>query len=133
MPDPTPSDCGATGPAAKRRRFLQVHLSTLVVLMFVVGGLVWANVHRRNVSAVHECGTECAYLVYGWPSQMIVVNLQSYHTFEGLESWFNGGIPARFYWRYAEAVLNIAVGACITVAIGISSEWFIRRRERQQP
>ena len=31
-------------PVPNQRQWLQVHLSTAVVLMFAAGGLIWANV-----------------------------------------------------------------------------------------
>jgi hypothetical protein len=44
------------------RLWLQLHLSTCVVLMFVAGGLMWANLQPRETTNRLWPGTE-----YGWP------------------------------------------------------------------
>jgi hypothetical protein len=33
-----------------RRKRFQIHLSTAIVLMFVAGGSIWANVHERHMA-----------------------------------------------------------------------------------
>lgn len=52
----------------KKRRWFQIHLSTAVVLMFVAGAILWANVashefvYLNNKSKAWE-----AIAVHGWP------------------------------------------------------------------
>lgn len=54
MPEPPP-----------RKRF-QLHLSTAIVLMFVAGGLIWANTQTRIIKFIFRNGT-FEFLAYGWP------------------------------------------------------------------
>ena len=64
-------------PPPPRRRF-QIHLSTAIVLMFVAGGLIWANVRLRRTAeweslardSHHFLGvvTVDALFEYGWPA-----------------------------------------------------------------
>ena len=56
----------------KPRRWLQIHLSTAIVLMFVAGGMLWANIHIRKVNLNNGVFLFYEYLVdpyygRGWP------------------------------------------------------------------
>jgi|SRR5579862_335837 len=44
-------------PEPPRRARFQIHLSTAIVLMFVAGGLIWANVYERGVDVLGEAWT----------------------------------------------------------------------------
>src|SRR5436190_1967908 len=48
-----------------RKRF-QIHLSTAIVLMFVAGSLIWANVPIKATS-ITSANERCTYYLYGWP------------------------------------------------------------------
>jgi len=72
-------------PPPPRRRF-QIHLSTAIVLMFVAGGLMWANVRyvmqdvpmgiidpqEPNSNLAGSGPTSCNVRVYGWPALAIM-------------------------------------------------------------
>jgi hypothetical protein len=45
-----------------RRKHFQIHLSTAIVMMFVAGLLIWANVRRNYTNTPGE-----TYYSYGWP------------------------------------------------------------------
>ena len=52
MADPPPRGAEGgvmPGPEPPRRKRFQIHLSTAIVLMFVAGGMLWANLHRQRV------------------------------------------------------------------------------------
>src|SRR5205807_1432561 len=59
-----------------RKRF-QIHLSTAIVMMFVAGGLMWANRTNRGSYEVDEyVGSDCDEVSfyetsYGWPLTFI--------------------------------------------------------------
>ncbi|MEI6235981.1 MAG: hypothetical protein WCT04_23245 [Planctomycetota bacterium] len=50
-----------------RKRF-QIHLSTAIVMMFVAGGLIWANVTGRF--AYHIERSAC--YAFGWPLPVMI-------------------------------------------------------------
>src|SRR5258708_1341791 len=68
-----------------KRRFIQIHLSTAIVLMFAAGGLLWANLTPRTVNmrvrtssvrVVHGEVEACEWIRsadhLGWPLQFYV-------------------------------------------------------------
>ncbi|HLX60254.1 MAG TPA: hypothetical protein VKX17_03120 [Planctomycetota bacterium] len=74
-----------------QRKWLQVHLSTAVVLMFVAGALIWANIGprpRKSSYTFHFANpyreSELIHVgkVYGWPYDAIYRNEIDYHKFD---------------------------------------------------
>jgi hypothetical protein len=67
--------------ALKKRPWLQIHLSTAIVLMFVVGVLMWANMrgrspfggppgvfkHMMRGGSLGDMDIRCYQSVHGWP------------------------------------------------------------------
>jgi hypothetical protein len=65
-----------TGQPARKRRWFRFHLSTAIILMFVAGGLIWANLKPHETVLVFtnwegkpgfQAGAEAEF---GWPLLM---------------------------------------------------------------
>ncbi|HLX60931.1 MAG TPA: hypothetical protein VKX17_06575 [Planctomycetota bacterium] len=102
------------------RKWLRVHLSTAVLLMFAAGGLIWFNVTPRIVN--RDAGW-CTYSekVYGWPyharSQVFEYKSTSVmHPFDD---------TLRFRVRISEAAIasDLAVALAILFVV-----WFVCER-----
>jgi|SRR5579862_1468022 len=87
-----------------RRKWLQVHLSTAVVLMFAAGGLIWAN-------TIAEVDGGARY--YGWP--FIIYAHQGSRP--PLYLRMNEGVD------FAHVLWNSAISASILFAV-----WFVCER-----
>ena len=101
-----------------RRRWFQVHLSTCVVLMFVAGGVIWANVRVQKTiepdAVVRELGWP---LVYNW---------------ERCE-WgdvSSPGVACFSDHSNMHVAADAAIGIAILFAVALVLEWRIRRRIR---
>ena len=82
-----------------RKRF-QIHLSTAIVLMFVAGALIWANVQRwRPMSRPPRCR------FYGWPCFVV-------------DEYF-------LEVNYLMALINVLVAIMLLMVISFLCEWFI--------
>ncbi len=98
-----------------RKRF-QIHLSTAIVMMFVAGGIIWANALQSDGSS-----PEGAYrrYTYGWP-------LEFYHR------QFYGDILLEatwgVYYPYARIIIDLVVALAILFSTHFLCEWLIRRR-----
>jgi hypothetical protein len=98
-----------------RKRF-QVHLSTAIVMMFVAGGLIWANVRINNGKRLYfgepTLGGSRIYF-YGWPTDgLIGSSIQQQDTV-----YLYGGIS-----------IDLIVAVTILFAVWFLCEWLIRRR-----
>ncbi|HLX61296.1 MAG TPA: hypothetical protein VKX17_08455 [Planctomycetota bacterium] len=111
-----------------RRKWLQVHLSTAVVLMFAAGGIIWGNVregkryyirHRVTTSFVHDNGSDDNqsreyYSMYGWPFVAFETN------------WFvkqrdpGGRVTDSYLKHWVSASLNLIIALAILFAV-----WFV--------
>ncbi len=96
----------------KKRGLFQIHLSTAIVLMFVAGGLLWANFIPR-----HD-GTG---LVKGWPYPVLYDCGGRALTFRH----FWGGSSVTY------AIMNSLEGVAILIASYCLCESAIRRLERR--
>ncbi len=115
-----------------KRKLLQLHLSTCLVLMVLAGGLVWVNV-RKVLTEEHEEFknniSPMAVLARGWPW-----TFQSYwgpviRTNEGGEFQYdssNGGLNE---WSLS---FNILTALTILGAVGTGFEWCIRKFSPKQ-
>ena len=105
---------------------LRLHLSTCILLMFVAGGLVWANLQKRHhpfIGRPDLIGNDC----WGWPAP---VRDEVYEGNFKAGSWT---VAEAFRWSKLNCVFDVAVGLTLLVAVAFSSEWFIRRREVRKP
>jgi|SRR5579862_107822 len=106
-----------------RRGRFQIHLSTAIVMMFVAGGLIWANVTKQpsRVTRWSELEkTDPMYLdAYGWPC--VVKAIVIFETSDGELDWY----PMPLGWSIA---IDVAVALLILFAVWSVCEWLIRRR-----
>ena len=124
--------------APKKRPWLQFHLSTAVVLMFVAAGLLWLNMPKQTysakdakVTAIVPGGADATpppapfpmdVWQQGWPLEWRLV----------LEDTIGGVSPPRHeetgYWN-----LTLDIGAALAMlsVVGVACEQIIRRRERR--
>jgi len=97
----------------KKRKFWQLHLSTVVLLMFVANGLLWINF--RTYSCCIDSGVQ-ANRACGWPFEWLIwMNFA-----DGSDSKPN---------LYLGAIFDPAAAILILAIIAISIEHLIRRRE----
>ena len=112
-----------TGQPAKKRRWLQYHLSTAIVMMFVAGGLLGMQFWPRSDRCFGGC---LSYLgafnveSYGWPLPV----LWCFSEHRDL-------MDRHSHWTNTMAVANVIFGALLVLAAAFICEWFIRRRERK--
>ena len=116
----------------KKRRWFQIHLSTAVVLMFVAGGLMWANVAEKI-----ECKTGHSWMPdegitsqmnpiqydehkWGWPS---IICLRRSGAF----------VSALRHYGTRPVIIDVLVAFAILAAVAFVCEWLIRRREARKP
>jgi hypothetical protein len=106
-----------------KRRLLQVHLSTAIILMFVAAVLLWANLRPTAEYPGHSL---VKYFGPGWPRPIF-------------ELWVDVGDPSTIapnqWWNGDWKALAIAVlvngltGGLIIGTFGVASEIFIRRKK----
>ncbi|MEI6234561.1 MAG: hypothetical protein WCT04_16020 [Planctomycetota bacterium] len=116
-----------------RKRF-QIHLSTAIVMMFVAGGLIWANVSAGCKSMgmrLRIPGPSEFYLgkIYGWPFE--------FKTGEGLWTPMKPPYPKLDIVdvdvvNYGMAGIDAVVAILILSVIWYLCEWQIRRRLAQK-
>ena len=108
------------------RSWFQLHLSTAIVMMFVAGGVTWANFspesggHFEFVPIPPQQGMMFPVLPtrtsYGWP----------YRCFDLY------GEEHRF-WSYSRLGIDGALALIILCGSAIICEYFLRRREARKP
>ncbi|HLX62997.1 MAG TPA: hypothetical protein VKX17_17130 [Planctomycetota bacterium] len=96
-----------------RRARFQIHLSTAIVLMFVAGVLIWANLEVRYV---HPYSKEC-----GWPLPFMTKSPPP-------GPWAIGPTVETDTLGY---VVDFACSIAILVAVYLLLEWLIRRARFQ--
>ncbi|HLX60475.1 MAG TPA: hypothetical protein VKX17_04245 [Planctomycetota bacterium] len=148
---------GQTVPDAPRREWLQLHLSTAVVLMFVAGGILWLNLMPRELSRNKfrpdeyidflEAGNypEEALRRYklsaessGGKNELIRDPINGYGWPEivyvrSAYKWIHNDVvkmsqPARVFFGYGVAGVNFSVALAILFAVWFVCEWWIHRR-----
>jgi hypothetical protein len=115
--------------APKKRPWLQFHLSTAVVLMFVAGGLLWANSvpeHRDWSDSLYENSVT----TYGWPRSVWVRHVDHLPR-SPIASPFRPD-PVSQSWSVSGVVVDAVVALTLTVVTGLFLECLIRRKERHQ-
>ena len=109
--------------APQERPWLQFHLSTAVVLMFVAAGLLWLNMRPLPIGAwiPAEPLREGAQIPWhGWPL------MTRYTVFTLSNEEMDGG-----YWNWQNCAFNALCAVVILLAVGMFCEWLLRRRERR--
>ena len=112
MAAPAPLKPAAAAPPPRKRPLFQIHLSTCIVLMFVAGALIWANVRDYSFTPASMAGEHHAPKVgHGWP-----VNIED-------------NVILNFRSQYI--LMNITSAGLIVLSVGIACEWLIRRQEHR--
>ena len=96
-----------------RRKRFQFHLSTAIVMMFVAGGLMWAN--ASPVDSVPIYHRYPGAVDYGWPQTAVCIDRLLVD-----QQWFE-----RVQWGI---VTDIAVACALLFSVWFFCEWLIRRR-----
>ncbi|HLX62574.1 MAG TPA: hypothetical protein VKX17_14955 [Planctomycetota bacterium] len=139
-------------PNPPRPKRFQFHLSTAIVLMFVAGGLIWANANGRRVDGQgvafkndplewHDDITESEFFAQqrfqewygdrrverGWPINAMQTGEQVYIDRDGRrEKMVPIALPS--VWRTALIIANALIALAILFAVWFLCEWVIRRR-----
>ena len=122
--------------APKTRPWLQFHLSTAVVLMFVAAGLLWANMLHRHeqlnefdaclqdmdrMMAGTAAPTVTGKIAQGFPCVVLRTRIVD-GTSSGPLGWPEFSLSA--------LVCDVLVGLLMLVGTAILLEWRVRRKER---
>jgi hypothetical protein len=124
-----------------KRRWFHIHVSTAVMLMFVAGGLLWANLTPRTVyeddsgmSILSERPFETARAAIesrGWPYEYYQNRtLKELNKLKLPRSW--RGPSGEFWWK-DELLKNLGICICIVVGTATALEYLIRRRGASNP
>lgn len=108
----------------KKRPWFQLNLSTCVVLMFVAGVLVWANLQPTHTKWYHgwvAWGTDAEY---GWP----MIAIRNRQITMGNEM---GKIADGASYLPMALSINIALCAMVLTLTAIACEYLIRRQKRR--
>jgi len=112
-----------------RRARFQIHVSTAIVMMFVAGGLIWANVRGTvsdfdDVIEIHTGETEHEIITeFGWPCNALTAISLTFSRGEKLV-----GVAAQDNWTFTHAAADVFAALAILFAVWFICEWFIRRR-----
>jgi hypothetical protein len=115
----------------RKRRFWQFHLSTAIVLMFIVGAYVFANSYRQALRSfidfheVVEFDESSRPILYGWPANFLVQMHERYNV--NGTAVGSGDRVSHLIWM--GLAIDIGVLAALVGLTAIGCEWFIRRRE----
>lgn len=118
-----------------KRRWFQVHLSTVVVMAFVAGVLIFVNVRPRVVDLSHIPGIPSDFIQseHGWPFwSWTQVNKTWKHG-----HWKNKNEPLVFedkgFIQHVPSgwVGNVAFAVVVLFGIAVLCEYLIRRRPQQ--
>jgi hypothetical protein len=104
-----------------RRARFQIHLSTAIVLMFVAGFFIWANVNAFVVTKVVRTQLEFSETRIGWPYSLTY------------EQKVNGAVlPVPWEVLWIPLIIVLLVDALIALGsllvVWFLCEWLIRRR-----
>jgi hypothetical protein len=123
-----------TDAPAKKRPWLQYHLSTAVVLMFVAAGLLWLNMTRRSAEDFGYWTKTCRgtfvnyrYTDYGWPVRCVSELSPTEVGGKRIEPPRTFGVILEWQWLACDVIVALII--CGTTAI--LCEQLIRRKERR--
>ena len=119
-----------------RHRWLQIHLSTAIVLMFVAGGLTWANATKRVYAEWSRTfpATSAKTYIYGFPLwyfSKCVVTLADGHEKVLIPDPYTDyviDVPV-VSLRYGPLTVDILFVLLVLGMFAVMLEWLIRRRE----
>lgn len=124
---------------AHRKRF-QIHLSTAVVMMFVAGGLLWANLRERHGTvfggeeAYEFWSIEFDYNGYGWPLTVHGQLTGDAKYPDGSNYIHSPEVDiTRKFTSYFNTVLDAIVAIIILGITWFMCEWPIRRNAERRP
>jgi len=133
--------------STRRKRFplfpIRWHLSTAIVLMFVAGGLIWANTRKwwTETESVWSGSFNSGPLIrgpyYGWPRRLYDNDstTRAVNRLQGLNYFEDDGPSTkeiRSHWIMSGVWINSAVALAILLAVWLLCEWLIRRRTAQK-
>ena len=110
--------------APRKRPWLQFHLSTAIVLMFVAGGLMWMNMRDRGSFLEQVAATR-----HGWP--FAATEKTEYYFGSGSIPFDPDPDPHRTRVSVVGVVADCLVALAILCVVGVLCERLIRRRERR--
>lgn len=110
-----------------RRKCFQIHLSTAIVMMFVAGVLIWANVRNEFIIEVEPRTSQIIRIRgFGWPWNAMLSSDEPYWKGKREDRvWVlseNRLIIKKFF------TADIAVAFAILFGVAFCSEYLIRRR-----
>ena len=132
-----------------RRPRFQFHLSTAIVLMFVAGGILWANMRDSRYTVSVDSGeifmtlplqTQGVAYTFGWPSVLHegarplrlrvrnVENSDQWWVYTDAEADLRERSSFDGSWRMAGIALNLLTALAILLALAVLLEWRIRRK-----
>lgn len=139
-------------PSAQPRKRFQIHLSTAIVLMFVAGALIWANVRMNRTEKIQRPGIsltafekmtivgEEEYSSHRQPRGDWAGSLNRYYgmPFDAKYSqntlWLNFNnyqghiVSTRDIWSIKAVALNVLIAFTALIGVAFTCEWLIRRR-----
>jgi hypothetical protein len=107
--------------------WFQYHLSTALVLMLVVGGLMWANMGNQGTDwgRAEDLDTRdiphYAKHEYGWPLEF----------YSRCAMYLRDSSDVVVQWNKANLALDVLVAIALVYAVALLLEWRIRRKERR--
>ncbi|HYG76361.1 MAG TPA: hypothetical protein VEK08_15255 [Planctomycetota bacterium] len=109
-------------PQPTRRRWFQIHLSTVVALTLTAGAILFLNMEKR-ASQWWDGLTPFAGTVYGWPFNCYIQ--------EATWGVLHGGSLDEPEWSFEKLAANILSSFLILVWIGLLSELVLNTKERE--
>ena len=106
---------------------LQLHFSTCIVLMFVAGGLLWANVRPQSIEV------ELSNDVPLNPDPLVIGIVRGWPTTFHVEYLFADSNYGYLPWNRTHLLINIITNLAILAVTAFACEWRIRRREACKP